>query len=156
MSEELDPQPLPHSKEQPQALLHSAAERDWELLQEKGKKKEKKLDFKSEIVLITGRLSPTCSRAWGALAPQLPSHRSPLMPGMEVKELLTARSSLRGGQGPAPGDRGASPSGLSGERSGGQVRRLSTYPSQEEGDREDHCRTERRTTRDNREGKNTK
>lgn len=41
MSEELDLQPFPLSKEQPQALLHSVAERDWELLQEKGKKGKK-------------------------------------------------------------------------------------------------------------------
>lgn len=78
------------------------------------------------------------------------------MPGMEAKEMLTARSSPWGGQGPAPGDGGASPSGLSGEHGSGQVRQLSTYPSQEEGDQEDHCQTECRTTRDNREGKNTK
>lgn len=31
----------PSPKEQPQALLHSVAERDWELLQEKGKKGKK-------------------------------------------------------------------------------------------------------------------
>lgn len=70
---------LPQPQEQSQALLHSAAERGWELLQENGKKGEKELNFTQEMVLVTGSLSPTCSRAQGGW-----SHPSPFpaVPGM--------------------------------------------------------------------------
>lgn len=98
----MDPQHIPPFKEQSQALLHSAAEKGWELLQEKEKKGEKKLNFPSEIVLVTGRLSPTCSRAQGVLAPRPPF---PVKPGMGAREPLAARCSPRDGQGPAAGDR---------------------------------------------------
>lgn len=52
----------------------------------KAAKKEKKLDFKSEIMLIPGRRSPPHSRAWGPSAPQPPL---PLTPGSGAKELLS-------------------------------------------------------------------
>lgn len=125
-SEELDPQPLPQSKEQPQTLLHSVAERERagnssrkrEKRKGKKKKKGKKLDFKSETELVMGSLSPTRSAAPGALRP----HRGHPGPGQS----RTAGRRHR------------------------QVRRLCTYPSREEGGREDHCRTGRRTTRDKR------
>lgn len=86
-SKDLDPQHLPQSKEQAQALLHSAVERGWELRQEKGEKGEKKLNFTSETVLVTGSLSPTCSRAQAALAPRPP------FPVRGARELLAARGS---------------------------------------------------------------
>lgn len=40
---------------------HFCIQRGWELLQEKERKGEKKLNFTQEIVLGTGTVSPTCS-----------------------------------------------------------------------------------------------
>lgn len=64
MSEELDPQPFPLSKEQPQALLHSVAERDWELLQEK-RKKGKKAGFQIRDRANHGQTQPHMQQSMG-------------------------------------------------------------------------------------------
>lgn len=150
MSEELDPQPLPQSKEQPQECLHSVAERSWELLQEKGKK-GKKAGFQIRDHANHRQAQPHMQQSTGNTG-------SPATIPINTRDGSTgaADSTILCSQGPALGDRGVSPSRLCGECGVRQVRWLSTYPSQEDGDREDHCQTERWMTRDNREGKTTK
>lgn len=108
-SEELDPQPLPQSKEQPQTLLHSVAERERagnssrKREKRKGKKKKgKKLDFKSETELVMGSLSPTRSTAPGALRP----HRGDPWPGAEQDSWQEAQAGEETLYLPQPGGRG--------------------------------------------------
>lgn len=91
----------------------------------------KKLDFKSEKELTMGR-QPRIQQSTGTLRPQM-GHTLTQDGHRDTRSILKAA-----GQGRVQAGEG-----------------LCTYPSQEEGGREDHCRKGRRTARDER-GQNTK
>lgn len=137
-SEELDPQLLPHPKNNRKHFCIQQP-RETGISSRKSREKGKKAGFQIRDHANPRQTQPPTQQSMGTI-------------GTTATAPINTRDWSEGAAVTSPGDEAdphwgcpASPA-QAGET-------LGTYPSREEAGREDHCRTERRTTRDNREGK---
>lgn len=137
-SEELDPQPLPHPKNNRKHFCIQQP-RETGIFSRKSREKGKKAGFQIRDHANPRQTQPPTQQTMGTI-------------GTPATAPINTRDWSEGAAVTSPGDEAdphwgcpASPA-QAGET-------LGTYPSREEAGREDHCRTGRRTTRDNREGK---